>query len=125
MKRPSKQILWRMAVALFALALLDVLLTTIGVVYFQAEEGNALLVELAELLPGETPSRRVVLAVWLSKMSVVAGVLLAVHAAEKSEPARDDKLMFGGLLLGLIIYTGVVASWFCYFGLYYSAIASL
>ncbi len=104
-----------MAIGWLGLALLDVLLTSIGVLYFEANEANLLLVELSRWLPWGADNQKIVLAVWLSKMTVIAIVLLVVHAVVKSEPARDDKAMFCGLLVSLVVYVGVIASWALWF----------
>lgn len=115
--RPSAKTLWQLALTLLVLALLDVLLTSVGLFFFYGKEGNPLIITLAQWIPYGSDNKRVVTAVWLLKMPVIAGVLLAVHAAVKSKPARDDWLMFYGLAISLIVYTGVIASWVWYFAL--------
>ena len=113
--RPSARTLWRMGFALFVLALLDVLLTSIGILWFEGQEGNPLIVKLANWVGEEADNERVVLTVWLLKMTTIAVVLIAVHMAVKSKPARDDRVMFCGLIISLIVYVGVVGSWGWYF----------
>ena len=113
--RPSAKTLWPMGFALFILALLDVLLTSIGILFFQGQERNPLIVELANWVSWGSDNERIVLTVWLSKMTAIAVVLIAVHMAVKSKPARDDRVMFWGLLTSLIVYAGVIASWGWYF----------
>lgn len=115
MNRPSAKTLWRLALTLLALALLDVLLTAVGLFFFYGKEGNPLIVALAQWIPYGSENKRIVTAVWLSKMTIIAGVLLAVHSTVKSKPARDDWLMFYGLTISLLVYIGVVASWVWYF----------
>jgi len=107
--------LWRMGLTLLALSILDVILTSIGVLFLQGQERNPLIVELADWIRWGTQNDRIVLTVWLSKMTAIAVVLLAVHMAVKSKSARDDLLMFCGLLVSLLVYVGVLASWVWYF----------
>ena len=114
-KPPSVVTLQRMGLTLFALALLDVLLTSIGVLFVQGEERNTLIVRLAEWLSWGTEDQSIVLAVWLSKMTAMAIVLSALHFAIESKPRRDDRIMFWGLLVSLVVYVGVIASWVWYF----------
>ena len=104
-----------MGFALFVLALLDVLLTSIGILWFEGQEGNPLIVKLANWVGEDADNERVVLTVWLLKMTTMAVVLIAVHMAVKSKPARDDRVMFCGLIICLMVYVGVVGSWGWYF----------
>jgi len=113
--RPSPKTLWRMGLALCVLALLDVLLTSIGILFFHAQERNPLIVGLANWVRWGSDNERIVLTVWLLKMTTIAAVLIAIHLAVKSKPARDDRIMFCGLLISLIVYVGVTASWGWYF----------
>ena len=60
-----------MGFALFVLALLDVLLTSIGILWFEGQEGNPLIVKLANWVGEEADNERVVLTVWLLKMTTI------------------------------------------------------
>ena len=112
MKRPSQKILWILTIALIVLAAADVVLTTVGILFFNGEEGNPLLVWLAHLIPFvDDPGTQVVLTVWVSKITVLLGIIVAVHFAAESDPLRDDILMIMGLVSCILIYIGVVGSW--------------
>lgn len=117
MKRPQPTTLWRLTWLLVAFALTDVALTSVGVLFFGGEEGNPLIVALADLIAVGDFDERVVLAVWISKLSVMLGVLLAAHVAVKSRPARDDWVIFLGLIISLVVYVGVIGSWIWFFAL--------
>ena len=115
MKRPQSKTLWCLAITLFTLSVTDIALTTIGIIYFNGNEGNPLIVALAELLPGSSYDVKVVHMVWMLKITVMSLLLLAVRAVVKSRPERDDKLMFYGLACSLTIYVFVVTSWAWFF----------
>ena len=115
MKRPEPKTLRRLFAALLILAVFDVVLTSIGVLYFTGEEGNLLIVALARCIPWESPDKNVVLAVWLSKIVVMAGALKMMRAAVRSVPERDDKMMFIGLILCMVVCLVVIASWAYFF----------
>ncbi len=115
MKYPKHNTLWHMAVTLLILTIADIVMTTIGIVFFDGREGNPLIVRLAALLPGTSPDIQVVHIVWLLKITVMGALLLAVRAAVKSKPVRDDMIMFAGLSCALTVYFFVIGSWIWYF----------
>ena len=115
MKRPSKKTLFVLTSILLTLAALDVVLTSVGILFFHGEEGNPLIVAMAECLPWGSEDDKVVTTVWLMKIVLIALMLLAVHQVVKSKPVRDDIVMFFGLLISVLVYVGVVASWGYYF----------
>ncbi len=115
MKRPHPKMLWKLAIALLILAVMDIVLTTIGILFFHGKEGNPLIVALAELMPGTSPNVKIVHTVWLSKITIMTMILLLVRIVVKTKPERDDKIMFCGLSCNVFIYVFVIASWVWYF----------